>query len=138
MASKTYTAKEMRAMADKLDDDHGDCAICLYDTRDDEWRPLWRKPNSVVLALRQAADAMEHNDSLLSKAGETVVGLMNKTNAQNEEIKNLRAALKPVLECDTDFDICGAIEEGDVGSVTAPFDAVNKAQRIYSEGEVKK
>ena len=57
--SKVYTAQEMREMADKLDDDHGEYAICHYDERDDEWRPLWMKPNSVVLALRQAADMIE-------------------------------------------------------------------------------
>lgn len=60
--TKTYTAQEMREMADKLDDDHGEYAICHYDERDDEWRPLWMKPNSAVLALRQAADVIEREE----------------------------------------------------------------------------
>lgn len=55
-----------------------------------------------------------------------------------DENVRLRATLKPVLECDTDFDICGALEEGDIDTVTAPFDAVSTAKRIYKESEVAK
>ena len=36
--------------------------------------------------------------SLLNKAGETVVGLMNKMSAQDEEIKKLRALVKEMKE----------------------------------------
>lgn len=56
---------------------------------------------------------MAHNESLLRKAGETVVGLMNKMSAQNEEIKKLRklvTELADALEerlCDFDCEIHG-------------------------------
>lgn len=58
--------------------------------------------------------------------------------AKDAEIARLRAALKPVLECDTDFDVCGAFEEGDIDTVAAPFDAVRAAKRIYNESEVNR
>lgn len=58
MASKLYTAQDMREMADKLESRKA-YAICYFDATDNEWRPVWQNPDSAVLALRQAADAME-------------------------------------------------------------------------------
>lgn len=43
------------------------------------------------------ADNMR-NESLLQKAGETVVGLMNKMSAQDEEIKKLRTLVNELAE----------------------------------------
>lgn len=59
MERKVYTAQEMRKMATMLEEERRECAICMYDEYDDAWRPLWMKPNPVVLALRQAADAAD-------------------------------------------------------------------------------
>lgn len=52
-------------------------------------------------------------ESLLNKAGETVVGLMNKMSAQDEEIKKLRTLVKELADalgcmlCDYDCVIHG-------------------------------
>lgn len=76
------------------------------------------------------ADNM-HKESLLQKAGETVVALINKMNEQHEEITKLRAALKPVLECD-----CWIFDTGKSRATDGAKDAikaVKEAQRIYKE-----
>ncbi len=54
-------------MADKLDGENSEYAICHYDNQDNEWRPLWANPNSAILALRQAADMVERCNELLAK-----------------------------------------------------------------------
>lgn len=61
----------------------------------------WKLCLGKLLPRIEAANKreMKHNESLLSKAGETVVGLMNKMNAQHEEIKKLRALVKELAEC---------------------------------------
>lgn len=106
MASKVYTAKEMREVAAIISRLHiVDRTTCgEYSARiKDKLRSM----------LRQAADMMEHNESLLNKAGETVVGLMNKMSAQDEEIKKLRTLVKELADalgcmlCDYDCVIHG-------------------------------
>lgn len=56
--SKIYTAQEMRDMADKLES-RKEYAVCCFDANDNEWRPVWQNPDSTILALRQAADALD-------------------------------------------------------------------------------
>ena len=83
MMRKVYTAQEMRETSAIISRLHiVDRTTCgEYSARiKDKLRSM----------LRQSADAMEHNESLLRKAGELSVGLMNKMNAQHEEIKKLR------------------------------------------------
>lgn len=64
MSDRRYTAQEMREMANKLDGENSEYAICHYDNQDNEWRPLWANPNSAVRALRQAADMVERCEKL--------------------------------------------------------------------------
>lgn len=116
MASKVYTAKEMREVAAIISRLHiVDRTTCgEYSARiKDKLRSM----------LRQAADMMEHNESLLNKAGETVVGLMNKMSAQDEEIKKLRTLVKELA------DNYG----GHWPFASLAVDAVKAAQRLYCE-----
>lgn len=75
---------------------------------------------------------MMHNESLLRKAGETVVGLMNKASAQSAEIAKLRAALKPVLEVEWHKVWNGPDGWNEYGD-PLPSQAVKESQRIYKE-----
>lgn len=59
--AKIYTAQEMREMADKLES-RKEYAICCFDAIDNEWRPVWQNPDPIILALRQAAAALEHDE----------------------------------------------------------------------------
>lgn len=93
MMRKVYTAHEMRVLADRIWD---------YETMskglelcDNELEQVdCEATHDLIHMLRQAADAMERNESLLQRAGATVVGLMNKINAQSSEIAELRECLR--------------------------------------------
>ncbi len=85
-------------MADNLDGENSEYAICHYDKQDGEWRPLWMNPNSAVLALRQAADTEEELRTMRSTwlTPETAKALFEDCKSKVKEIDELKARLSAV------------------------------------------
>lgn len=86
------------------------------ETIEDIVRELRREPlaeNGAKPWVHYLADRIEaahkrekmHDESLLQKAGATVVGLMNKVNAQNEEASNIRTLVKELADA-VSINIC--------------------------------
>ena len=112
MASKAYTAQEMREMAGE------EMFKCSFVAMTLNGEIILDCTNDVQSMLEQAADALEREA------------------AKDAEIARLRAALKPVLDCD-----CWIFETTRSRATDGATDAIKavlEAQSIYNESEVTK
>ena len=110
-------------VAAMMDESHAGDASCL------EWvgAKLRHYADRIEAAhKREMADEKRISDAVIQSLRDKKLEMAGEIAAKDEEIERLRAALKPVLELDDNYD-------GHWPFSSLAVDAVKKAQRIYKE-----
>ena len=107
----------------------GECELCeeygllrRYAARDTD------RIHELRALVKEMADEKHISDAIIKSLRDKKLEMAGEIAAKDAEIKNLRSALKPVLELEDIYD-------GHWPFASLAADAVKESQRIYKEGE---